>query len=317
MAKQVILLFPGQGSQYVGMGKNLPDEWGYFKKADQVLGFSLSDVCFNGPLAKLTLTENAQPAILTHSIVCLEQIKTLLNKANINIERVMGHSVGEYSALVAAGVLSFEDAVYAVHMRGKFMQEASASGLGKMIACMRVSPQTVKEICADMSRGDDLAVPANFNGPHQTVISGTALACERVVSKLKEQEKRFVAIELKVSAPFHCPLMKPAADKLKTVLEKLNFTENKIGLVANRNAKYYPPGTKAETIRENLIWQVTESVLWQQSMEQLPQGIPCIESGPSKVLTGLARKIDPERLTLPLDDENSTVRMTEFLQQRP
>ena len=314
MEKQVILLFPGQGAQYVGMGKNLSDKKEFFKKADKVLAFSLSDLCFNGPLSKLTLTENTQPAILTHSIACLEQIRPLLKEKKIKIERVMGHSVGEYSALVAAGVLSFEDAVYAVHIRGKFMQEASAAGPGKMVACMRVSPQTVRQACEDASKGDDLVVPANFNGPHQTVISGTVAACERAVSWLKRKERRFIAIELKVSAPFHSPLMKPAANKLRGILEKLNFTENKIGLVANRNAKFYPPGTKADIIRENLVWQMTESVLWQQSMEQLPQGIPCIESGPSKVLTGLAKKIDPERITLSLDEEDSTDKMIKILQ---
>ena len=315
MARQVILLFPGQGSQYVGMGQHLSDKREYFKRADEILGYALSDLCFNGPLSDLTLTENAQPAILTHSMICLEQITSFLKEENIEIERVMGHSVGEYSALVAAGVLSFEDAVYAVHMRGKFMQEASAAGLGKMVACMRVSPQVVERVCEDVSEGDDLVVPANFNGPHQTVISGTATACDRAISQIKEKEKRFVAIELKVSAPFHCPLMKPAAEKLKVVLEKLNFTENKIGLVANRNAKFYPPGTHAEIIRENLVWQVTESVLWQQSMEQLPEGVSCIESGPSKVLTGLAKKIDSTRMTIPLDEENFQDRMVKILQE--
>ena len=304
MAKQVILLFPGQGSQYAGMGKNLSDKGEYFKRADKALGFSLSDLCFNGPLSELTLTENAQPAILTHSIACLEQIKPLLVAENIKIERVMGHSVGEYSALVACGVLSFEDALYAVRMRGKFMQEASGAGLGKMVACLRVPAQTVKQACENASEGNDLVVPANYNGPDQTVISGTATACDRAVSWLKEKEKRFRAIELKVSAPFHSPLMRPAAEKLKGVLEKLNFAENKIGLVANRNAQFYPPGTKAEVIRDNLIWQVTESVLWQQSMEELPQGVPCLESGPSKVLTGLAKKIDSDRMVFPLDEGN-------------
>lgn len=315
MARQVILLFPGQGSQYVGMGKNLSDKREYFKRANEILKYSLSDLCFNGPLSDLTLTENAQPAILIHSMICLEQITPLLKEENVVIERVMGHSVGEYSALVAAGVLSFEDAVYAVHMRGKFMQEVSEVIPGKMVACMRVSPQVVKNVCEDISEGDDLVVPANFNGPHQTVISGTAAACDQAVSRLKKHERGFVAIELKVSAPFHCPLMKPAAEKLKAVLEKLNFNENKIGLVANRNAKFYPPGTNTEIIRENLVWQVTESVLWQQSMEQLPEKVPCIESGPSKVLTGLAKKIDSARMTLPLDEKDFRDRIIKMLQE--
>ncbi|MCY4523137.1 MAG: ACP S-malonyltransferase [Halobacteriovoraceae bacterium] len=305
MANSVILLFPGQGSQYVGMGKNLSDGDKFFSRADEVLGYSLSQLCFEGPLDELTLTENAQPAILTHSMACLQSLKSFLDGENINIELVMGHSVGEYAALVAAGVLSFKDAIHAVHMRGKFMQEASSSGLGKMVACMRVSSKEVMIACENASQGEDLVVAANFNAPDQTVISGTNAACARAVSRLKEKHARFRGIELKVSAPFHCPLMKPAREKLRGVLEKLNFQENKIGFIANRDAKLYPPGTKAEVIKENLIYQVTDSVLWLQSMQLLPEKIACIESGPGKVLAGLTKKIDPDRLVFSLDEKGS------------
>ena len=307
--KKVTLLFPGQGSQYVGMGKRLqdcPEAWSYFRKADEVLNYSISKLCLEGPEDKLKLTENTQPAILTYSLALLNWAEKKLEK-KLNIQRVLGHSVGEYPALVCAGALSFEDAVVAVHNRGKYMQEAVPVGVGKMIAVLMVPEEVVRQACEKSSSDTEKVAPANYNDPSQIVISGHALACDKAIEWIKNNyPNRFRSIELPVSAPFHCQLMETAATKLAhTFKEKIKFQSTKIPYIANINATEYGIGTNGETVQKNLIDQVVGSVMWTQSIQKLPSDTICIEMGPGKVLTGLVRKINPEIKVIPIDTDTS------------
>lgn len=302
--KKVTLIFPGQGSQYVGMGKNLSLE--FFNQADTSLGYSIKNLCFEGPENELKLTENTQPAIVAHSITLFEKLKSVLMQKNIQIERVLGHSVGEYSALVAARAIEFKDAVKAVHFRGKFMQEAVPVGKGTMYAILKQPENLIREACISVSTNDSQVSPANFNEPNQTVISGEKSACERAIKWMEEKSgTRVKAIELQVSAPFHCALMKPAEIKLKTVLDSIKFHPLSIPYMANVDAFEYALSTKPETIRENLINQVCGSVLWTQSIQKLSPNTVLIEVGPGKVLAGLIKKINPELKVISLDSENA------------
>jgi [acyl-carrier-protein] S-malonyltransferase len=315
----VTLLFPGQGAQYVGMGKNLMDfseSKTVFDKADSALDFKISELCFEGPVEQLVLTENTQPAIVTHSIALFEKLKTILDEKNISITRVLGHSVGEYSALVAAGSISLEDAVRSVKNRGKFMQDATPSGVGKMFAVMRVPSEIVAKACAVSSTEDNKVMAANFNEPTQTVISGHAEACARAVEWITENfEGRSRAIELKVSAPFHSSLMKPAEHKLNTFFDSISIKDNEIPYVANVNTQEYPIGTNGDVIRENLVNQVCGSVLWAQSIAKLDENEIFIEVGPGKVLTGLNKKINKEFKTYTLDSDKGFEGLVEFLNE--
>lgn len=313
---KVTLLFPGQGAQYVGMGNNLKDApvYSYFKKADEILNYSISSMCAEGPEDKLKLTENTQPAIVTHSVALFEKLKPILAAKNIEIAQVLGHSVGEYTALVAAGVMKFEDAVKAVHLRGKYMQEAVPVGQGKMIAILKLDGDIVKEACRKASTADSQVMPANFNDPKQIVISGHAEACDQAVKWLEENVKeRFGAIPLQVSAPFHSALMKPAAEKMTQVLSDIQFTPNKLPYIANIDAKKYEAGTEADKIRKNLIDQVCGSVLWTQSIQEIGASSKFIEVGPGKVLAGLVKRILPEAQILSLDTPESFEKLEEFL----
>ena len=313
----VTLIFPGQGSQYVGMGQNLmniSECKEIFTKADEHSNQSISDLCFNGPLEKLKLTENTQPAIVTHSIALFNRLKTILNEKNISIDRVLGHSVGEYSALVAAGALRFEDAVQAVHLRGKYMQEATPTGVGKMFAILRVPSDVVAKACAESSNDNSKVMAANFNEPTQTVISGHADACDRAVKWISENfEGRSRAMELQVSAPFHSSLMQPAEKKLSDYLTNVEFKANEIPYIANINSQEYPKETSGSVIKENLVKQVCGSVLWSQSIASLKEDTVFIEVGPGKVLTGLNKKINKEFKTYTLDTEGSFEGLLEFL----
>jgi [acyl-carrier-protein] S-malonyltransferase len=315
----VTLLFPGQGAQYVGMGKNLldfPESKNVFDKADEALGFKISNLCFEGPVEDLTLTENTQPAIVTHSIALFEKLKTILDEKNISINRVLGHSVGEYSALVAAGSISLEDAVLAVKSRGSFMQDATPAGVGKMFAIMRVPSEIVTKACEASSNEENKVMAANFNEPTQTVISGHAEACQRAVTWISENfEGRSRAIELKVSAPFHSSLMKPAEHKLNTFFDSISIKENEIPYVANINTEEYAIGTNGNIIRENLVNQVCGSVLWSQSISKLSDKEIFIEVGPGKVLAGLNKKINKEFRTYSLDSESGFEGLVEFLNE--
>lgn len=308
MTTKVTLLFPGQGAQYVGMGKSLEGHASFAKlaAADQALGLPLSKLMLEGPDEDLKLTEFTQPAILTYSLALFEKLSEILKEKGIQIERVLGHSVGEYAALTAAGAMKFEDAVRAVNLRGKFMQDAVPAGKGKMIAVMKVNGDLIKKCCDEVSTEDSQVMPANFNEPNQIVISGEASACDRAVQWLNNNiTDPFRAVELNVSAPFHSSLMQPAALKLKDKLEEIDFNAPTLNYVANIDAKEYTAGTDPKIVKENLFRQVDGSVLWTQSIQALPDDTICIEVGPGRVLMGLARKINRNIKVISLDKEGA------------
>ena len=317
MVKSVTLVFPGQGSQYVGMGSQLANDPSYkfLEKADNALGFSISKMMLEGPEDDLKLTANTQPAILTHSIALFDKAWEILLNHDVKIDRVLGHSVGEYAALVAARALDFEDAVRAVNLRGKFMQEAVPAGKGKMIAVMKVPMEKVQEACKAASEDGNEVMPANYNEPNQTVISGHAEACDRAVKWFEENiETPFRTIELNVSAPFHSSLMKPAAEKLKEELDKIeSWRASEFAYIANVDAKEYPTGTDPQAIKENLYKQVDGSVLWTQSIQSLPDDSIVLEVGPGRVLMGLLRKINRNIKVISLDKEGAFDELKELL----
>lgn len=312
MSKSVTLLFPGQGSQYVGMGKDL--DHSIFDKGNEVLGYDLKKIMHEGPEEELKLTHNTQPAILKHSVTLYNHLIEFLNQHNVKIDRVLGHSVGEYGALVAAGVLSPYDAIHAVHLRGKYMQEAVPVGKGAMYAILKVPQNIVEEACKVSSTPGSEVMPANFNDPTQIVISGETEACKRAVHWLSENYKEaHRAMELNVSAPFHSSLMKPAADKLKEAFSHFKWHENKVPYIANIDAKEYPAGTSPEVIINNLYHQAYGPVLWTQSIEKLPSGTICVEVGPGKVLMGLVRKINKDIKVISLDKDEALKELAEVL----
>lgn len=308
MSKKITLLFPGQGSQYVGMGSLLKNKPAFERlgQADASLGYSLSSLMLEGPIDQLSLTQNTQPAILTYSIALFDSILPVLEDLNIEVSQVLGHSVGEYAALVAAKSLDFEDAVKAVYHRGQFMQEAVAEGQGKMVAFLKIPLHEIERACEEVSTTNDPVMPANYNEPSQTVVSGTAKACDLLVDWVKENYKEpFRAVELNVSAPFHSSLMLPAAKKLNDYFEQVDFQSNQIDYIANIDAKKYDQGTQANTIKENLHEQVAGAVKWSQSIQSLSDETICLEVGPGKVLTGLVRKINRNIKVLPIDKEET------------
>ncbi|MCS7078588.1 MAG: ACP S-malonyltransferase [Chloracidobacterium sp.] len=287
-------LFPGQASQYVGMGRDLvaafPEARETFQEADDALGFSLSTLCFEGPEAELNLTANTQPAVLTHAIA----VWRVLRRHGFTPGIVAGHSLGEYGAVVAAGALDFAEAVRTVRRRGQYMQEAVPPGVGAMAAVLKVDADTVAALCAEAEREDELCRPANFNAPQQTVIAGHRPAVQRAMELARARKAR--TIELPVSAPFHCPLMKPAAERLAQDLAALTFRTPHCAVVANVDAQ---PTTDAERLRANLIAQVCAPVQWVASVQTLAaQGATAfVEVGPKTVLTGLVRQILPDAVT--------------------
>jgi [acyl-carrier-protein] S-malonyltransferase len=300
---KVTIVFPGQGTQYVGMGKNFT-ETHFFEKANEAAGYNLKDIMLEGPADTLKLTENTQPAIVAHSLMLFDELKHILASKEVRVEQVLGHSVGEYAALSAAGVLSFEDAIRSVHYRGKFMQEAAPAGKGTMYAILKQSEEIIREACSSASTDAEKVSPANFNEPSQIVISGDKAACERAIKYMEEKTAaRVKAIELQVSAPFHCALMKPAELKLKAVLDEAKFNTPRIPYVANIDANTYGVETSVETIKENLLKQVCGSVLWTQSIQKLSEDTVIIECGPGKVLAGLIKKINPNLKVISLDSE--------------
>jgi len=282
-------VFPGQGAQKVGMGRELFEASAAaraaFEEADEALGESLSRLIFEGPQEDLTLTANTQPAILTVSIAAL---RALLERGGMAPAYVAGHSLGEFSALVAAEALGFADAVKTTRARGTFMQEAVPAGEGAMAAVMRKTPDEIAEACRRAAEGQVVS-PANFNSPGQVVVSGHQAAVERASALLTESGGK--VIPLKVSAPFHCALMAPAADRLDGFLSDVRLSTPRVPVVTNVEAT---PNTDGARVRELLVRQVTSPVRWTESVARMiGDGVTTfVELGPGNVLAGLIRKID-------------------------
>src|SRR6201996_8451900 len=354
-AIKLALLFPGQGSQVVGMGKafydTAPAARAIFQEADDALGFALSRLIFEGPEDQLKLTEHTQPAILTTSIALLRVLEPELKSRNLTVAFAAGHSLGEYSAHVAAGTFTFADAVRTVRSRGQFMQSAVPPGQGAMAAILGLSAARINDICARVSdeqtapppdnhsnppdqpaapigaltdpanpastpteaatRVSAVVAPANLNSPEQTVISGTKEAVERAAALCKEAGAKR-AIFLPVSAPMHTRLMQPAEDQLASTLESINFADPAFPVAANVDARLL---TRGPEVRDALIRQVTGAVRWVECIELLRDSgaTHYLEVGPGKVLTGLNGKIDRTLRTTNIDSPESLQKALEFL----
>lgn len=295
-------VFPGQGSQKVGMGRALhdafPESRAVFEEADDALGFALSRLCFEGPEAELALTANTQPAILVTSVAALRALEA----RGVRPDRVAGHSLGEYSALVAAGTLTLADAVRAVRKRGQYMQEAVPVGEGAMAAILGLDLEAVERACAEAAEGEVVSA-ANVNSPGQVVIAGRAKAVERASAACKAAGAKR-AVPLSVSAPFHCSLMEPARVRLEADFAAISFASPAIPLMNNVDARLV---SSAEECRDGLLRQVAGTVRWQQGVEGLVAGgvQRFVEVGPGSVLSGLIRKIAKEAVTMNVEDPAS------------
>lgn len=296
----IAFIFPGQGSQNAGMGKELAANFKVaadaFSEADEALGFRLSRLCFEGPAEDLKLTATTQPAILTASVAAL---RVLQAETGLTPSYLAGHSLGEYSALVAGGALSLTDAVRTVRFRGTFMQEAVPVGVGAMAAILSIEPADLTEICVEAAQGEVVS-PANFNSPGQIVIAGHATAVNRAIEIAKGRGFRKSMI-LPVSAPFHCSLMQPAADRLAEVLDRIAFKTLTQPMVTNVEAL---ANADSSRVQELLVAQVCAPVRWAQSVEEMIRlGVETfIEIGPGKVLSGLVKRISKEPATFNVED---------------
>ena len=307
----IVYIFPGQGSQAVGMGKDLYDNFPkareVFEEADDALGFKLSEMCFSGTAEDLALTANTQPAILTVSVAAFRAMES----GSFPLPNfVAGHSLGEYSALVAAKALSFSDAVKTVRKRGMYMQEAVPVGVGAMAAILGLPVETVENACAEAAQGQVCSL-ANINSPAQIVIAGNSEAIDRAIEILKERGAKR-AIKLNVSAPFHCALMKPAQEKLVVDLQKINFEDLRFPVIENVSAE---ANTKGERAREALTMQVSAPVRWADSIENLiAEGVETfVEVGAGKILAGLVRQINRDVRCLSVEDSGSLKNTLETL----
>ena len=312
---RLALVFPGQGAQKVGMGKALHDAdaeaRAVFERADRALGQSLSRICFEGPEDLLRMTSTTQPAILTTSLAAWEVFRSRAgDRLAGRIACAAGHSLGEYSALVAAGALELEDAVRTVRRRGEYMQEAVPAGQGAMAAVLGIGADEVRRLCEEAAGGEVLSA-ANLNAPDQTVVAGSAASVERLTA-LAKATGRGKVIRLPVSAPFHCALMTPARDRLAHDLGRLPIRDAAFPVVLNVSAR---PARAAEEIRRALVEQVTAPVRWAETVAGFA-GLGAtvqVEFGPGKVLTGLARRIAPELRTLNVEDPVSLESTTQAL----
>lgn len=308
---KIAFLFPGQGSQSVGMGKALASTSEkaatIFKRADERLETNLSQIIFEGPEEELTLTVNTQPALLTTSIAILDVFK----ESEIEADFVAGHSLGEYSALVAAKAISFEDAVYAVRKRGTFMEEAVPAGLGAMAAILGMDRELLAEITKEVSASGSPVELANLNCPGQIVISGSKEGVAQASVIAKEKGARRI-IPLQVSGPFHSSLMKPAAEKLAEVLNQIVISDAAIPVIANVSATAV---TSGEQIKDYLIQQVFSPVLWEDSINYLlSQGVDTfVEIGSGNVLSGLVKKIDRKVNVFAVNDKETLIKTVESI----
>jgi len=307
MMRMVAFLFPGQGSQSVGMGREFFENFSLarrvFEEADDALHFSISKLCFQGPEEALKLTENTQPAILTTSIACL---RVLQNEKGFTPRLTAGHSLGEYSALVASGGLVFSDAVRIVRLRGRFMQEAVPVGEGAMAAVLGMERKDLERLCEEAA-GEEVLAPANFNSPGQIVISGHTRAVERAIERVKQKGKK--AMLLAVSAPFHSPLMKGAGERLAKEIEPISVGELKIPVVTNVEAEINEDRNRVKPL---LVAQVSSPVRWEESMKRMVQeGIERVfEIGPGKVLSGLMKRIDSRVETATIENIETLKRIS-------
>lgn len=298
---KIAFIFPGQGSQVVGMGQefvlNEPECKEFYDQADQLLAIELSKLMLEGPQEELTLTYHAQPALLTTGVMIADKLK----RAGIEPDFTAGHSLGEYAALVASGVMTFADGVQAVHKRGIFMNEAVPAGEGAMAAVLGLERDVLKQVTDEVSQNGEVVQLANLNCPGQIVISGTARGVEMASEKAKEAGARRV-ISLVVSGPFHSELMRPAASKLQQMLSEIQMQDAVIPVIANVNAQ---PVTASSVISNLLVEQLYSPVLWEDSVRTLlAEGVDVfIECGPGKVLSGLVKKVDRKVKTYCVYDE--------------
>jgi [acyl-carrier-protein] S-malonyltransferase len=300
--KKIAFIFPGQGSQYVGMGKDIFEKYStsreLYLQADEKLGINLSEMCFFGPEESLKMTINTQPAIVATSVAILN----ILQEEGINPDFTAGHSLGEYTALIAAGAISFTDAIQLVRQRGSYMQEALPPGEGTMAAIIGLDKEKIEEVCL-LAGGEGQVEVANYNSPSQIVIAGKVAAVQKAVELAKVNGAK-MAVMLSVSGPFHSSILRPASIKLKKAIKMFKIKQAQIPVMANVNAKL---ASDPETISTNLIEQVSHAVLWQQSIENLIAlgTTTFVEIGPGKVLTGLIKKIDKNVEMYNIENENT------------